>query len=46
MGRYDVRGYAYGAGKPIDLTWVGYSYNNGEYINNSTVNRNKDMYEL
>ena len=46
MGRYDARGYAFGAGKPIDLTQVGYSYNNGQYINNSTVNRNKDMYEL
>ncbi len=29
MWRYDLRGYAYGAGAPLDLVWVGYYYQGG-----------------
>ena len=32
MYRYDLEGYSYGEGKPIDLTWVGYAYNGNEKI--------------
>ena len=27
MYRFDLIGYAYGVGLPLDLTWVGYNYN-------------------
>ena len=26
MYRFDLVGYAYGIGKPLDITWVGYNY--------------------
>ena len=26
MYRYDLTGYAYGLGKPLDIIWVGYNY--------------------
>ncbi len=46
MYRYDIRGYMYGVGKPIDLTFVGYPYSNDELISASTVNRNQAIMTL
>jgi hypothetical protein len=47
MWRYDLTGYSYGIGKPINFTWVGYFYSgsviDGEIINGScsdTANNN------
>ena len=30
MYRFDLEGYLYGEGKPIDLVWVGYTYTDGQ----------------
>ena len=47
MYRFDLTGYAYGIGKPIDITWVGYNYTNVEKpIHDSCINRNENLYKL
>jgi len=43
MWRYDLKGYAYGASIPLDITWVGYYYAGAKtknyIINEKSVNR-------
>lgn len=46
MYRYDIRGYSYGIGKPIDLTFVGYPYSDDSLIQASTLNRNQAIMTL
>ena len=47
MFRFDLNGYAYGIGKPLDVTWVGYNYKGvPEPIHSCYINRNEDLYKL
>lgn len=32
MWRYDLTGYSYGIGRPLSMTWVGYTYRDGATI--------------
>ena len=43
MYRYDIEGYSYGVGAPIDLTFVGYPYTSSPLCKPWVVNRNKDL---
>ena len=43
MFRYDIEGYSYGVGKPIDLTYVGYLYINGKTLSFNYFNRNEKI---
>ena len=41
MYRYDLIGYSYGLGQPLDLTWVGYPYKgDGKNHQSSAIDRN------
>lgn len=46
MYRYDVRGYSYGEGKPIDITYVGYPYTDDTLNQASVFNRNQAIMNL
>ena len=47
MFRFDLNGYAFGIGKPHDLTWVGYNYTGVEKpYNGCCINRNADLFHL
>ena len=47
MYRFDLTGYAFGMGRPIDITWVGYNYTSVEKpIYDCCVNRNENLYKL
>ena len=47
MYRYDVTGYIYGIGKPLDITWVGYNYVNVEKpVRTFEFNRYKSEYDI
>jgi hypothetical protein len=39
MWRYDLTGYSYGIGKPINFTWVGYFYD-GSVVEGEIINGN------
>lgn len=41
MYRFDLIGYAFGAGQALDITWCGYNYQqNGKAIQQVNTNRN------
>ena len=48
MYRFDLEGYAYGQGVPLDLVWTGYSYTNEPTFLTHTCeyNRNRDLIDL
>ena len=33
MYRFQLKGYAYGCAKPLDIIWCGYTYTNGKIVN-------------
>ena len=47
MWRFDVKGYAYFDSSPLDITWVGYLYNNeigkNKIINGQSLNKSGDV---
>ena len=43
MYRFDLRGYSYGEGKPLDLTWTGSNYIDGDIVQAYEKNRNTEI---
>ena len=48
MYRYDLIGYAFGAQKLLDISWVGYNYNKSPQkpVHVEVKNRNADTFEI
>ena len=48
MYRFDITGYMFGIGRPLDITWVGYNYDDhpDNPIKTFHYNKYKDEYSL
>ena len=47
MYRFDLEGYSFGSGTPLDITWCGYNYTNVEVpMNQSNYNRNESLQKI
>ena len=46
MYRYQLKGYLYGEGKPLDLIWVGYPYIDEELMQSSRVNLHENLIKI